>query len=110
VSQTVSSIKQQKYEAGDARVDMKLEVALIPVSDVDRAKEFYTKLGCRLDADDVMGNDFRIVQLTPPGLGLLGLVRQGGHIRGAWRSSGWADRHRRCGSPQGARSQGHQRE
>jgi len=73
---------------------MKLEVALIPVSDVDRAKKFYTKLGWRLDADDAMGNDFRIVQLNPPGLGFLGLVRQGDHIRGAWRSSGWPDRHR----------------
>jgi catechol 2,3-dioxygenase-like lactoylglutathione lyase family enzyme len=48
---------------------MKLEVALIPVSDVDRAKEFYTSLGWRLDSDIVMGNDFRVVQLTPPGSG-----------------------------------------
>ena len=69
MSQTAISIQQQKYDAGAARVDMKLEVALIPVSDVDRAKEFYTRLGWRLDADDVMGNDFRIVQLTPPGSG-----------------------------------------
>jgi catechol 2,3-dioxygenase-like lactoylglutathione lyase family enzyme len=48
---------------------MKLEVALIPVSDVDRAKEFYTKLGWQLDDDIVMGNDFRVVQFTPPGSG-----------------------------------------
>jgi catechol 2,3-dioxygenase-like lactoylglutathione lyase family enzyme len=48
---------------------MKLEVALIPVSDVDRAKEFYTRLGWRLDRDIVMGNDFRLVQFTPPGSG-----------------------------------------
>jgi catechol 2,3-dioxygenase-like lactoylglutathione lyase family enzyme len=48
---------------------MKLEVALIPISDVDRAKEFYTRLGWRLDADIVMGNDFRVVQFTPPGSG-----------------------------------------
>jgi len=41
---------------------MKLEVALIPVSDVDCAKEFYTRLGWRLDDDIVMGNDFRVVQ------------------------------------------------
>jgi catechol 2,3-dioxygenase-like lactoylglutathione lyase family enzyme len=67
--QTASSFKQQKYDAGIARVDMKLEVALIPVSDVDRAKEFYTRLGWRLDDDIVMGNDFRVVQLTPPGSG-----------------------------------------
>jgi catechol 2,3-dioxygenase-like lactoylglutathione lyase family enzyme len=69
MSQTASSLKQQKCDAGVARVDMKLEVALIPVSDVDRAKEFYTRLGWRLDDDIVMGNDFRVVQFTPPGSG-----------------------------------------
>jgi predicted enzyme related to lactoylglutathione lyase len=52
MSQTTISIEQQKHEAGAARVDMKLEVALIPVSDVDGAKEFYTKLGWRLDKVD----------------------------------------------------------
>ena len=69
MSQTAISIQQPKYDASAARIDMKLEVALIPVSDVDRAKEFYTKLGWRLDSDIVMGNDFRVVQLTPPGSG-----------------------------------------
>ena len=69
MSQTTSSFKQQKYDAGVAGVDMKLEVALIPVSDVDLAKKFYTKLGWRLDDDIVMGNDFRVVQFTPPGSG-----------------------------------------
>jgi catechol 2,3-dioxygenase-like lactoylglutathione lyase family enzyme len=69
MSQTASGFKQQKYDAGVARVDMKLEVALIPVSDVDRAKEFYTRLGWRLDDDIVMGNDFRVVQFTSPGSG-----------------------------------------
>ena len=63
MSQTTVSIEQQKHEAGAARVDMKLEVSLIPVSDVDRAKEFYTRLGWRFDSDDAMGSDFRIVQL-----------------------------------------------
>ena len=48
-------------------VDMKLEVVVIPVSDVDRAKEFYGGLGWRLDADRAAGDNFRIVQLTPPG-------------------------------------------
>ena len=47
---------------------MKLEVLVIPVSDVDRAKEFYSRLGWRLDAD-VTGGDFRLIQLTPPGSG-----------------------------------------
>jgi catechol 2,3-dioxygenase-like lactoylglutathione lyase family enzyme len=46
---------------------MKLEVIVIPVSDVDRAKEFYRKLGWRLDADYDSGKDFRVVQFTPPG-------------------------------------------
>ena len=69
MSQTVSSFKQQKYDADVARVATKLEVALIPVSDVDRAKEFYTRLGWRLDDDIVMGNDFRVVQFTPSGSG-----------------------------------------
>jgi catechol 2,3-dioxygenase-like lactoylglutathione lyase family enzyme len=69
MSQTAISIEQQKYDGGAARVDMKLEVALIPVSDVDRAKEFYTRLGWRLDDDIVMGSDFRVVQFTPPGSG-----------------------------------------
>jgi catechol 2,3-dioxygenase-like lactoylglutathione lyase family enzyme len=50
------------------KVDMKLEIVVIPVSDVDRAKEFYGgRLGWRLDADYESGNDFRVVQFTPPG-------------------------------------------
>ena len=69
MSQTASNFKEQKYDAGVARVDTKFEVALIPVSDVDRAKTFYTRLGWRLDDDIVMGDDFRVVQLTPPGSG-----------------------------------------
>ena len=49
------------------RVDMKLEVVIIPVADVDRAKRFYGDLGWRLDADLAMSDQFRIVQFTPPG-------------------------------------------
>jgi catechol 2,3-dioxygenase-like lactoylglutathione lyase family enzyme len=48
-------------------VDLKLEVVMLPVSDVDRAKQFYKGLGWREDADFAAGEDFRIVQLTPPG-------------------------------------------
>ena len=48
-------------------IDMKLEVVVIPVSDVDRAKRFYDSLGWRLDADFVKGDAFRGVQFTPPG-------------------------------------------
>jgi catechol 2,3-dioxygenase-like lactoylglutathione lyase family enzyme len=47
--------------------DLKLEVVAVPVSDVDRAKEFYGKLGWRLDADFAFDDGFRIVQFTPPG-------------------------------------------
>jgi catechol 2,3-dioxygenase-like lactoylglutathione lyase family enzyme len=50
-------------------VDMKLEVVVVPVSDVDRAKQFYKGLGWREDADFVADENFRIVQLTPPGSG-----------------------------------------
>jgi catechol 2,3-dioxygenase-like lactoylglutathione lyase family enzyme len=52
-----------------ASVDMKLEVIVIPVADVDRSKAFYTKLGWRLDADFPFDNGFRVVQFTPPGSG-----------------------------------------
>lgn len=48
-------------------MQMRLEVVVLPVSDVDRAKEFYERLGWRLDADVVNGDDFRVIQLTPPG-------------------------------------------
>src|SRR5271156_2874088 len=56
-------------EASVARLDMKFEIAVIPVSDMDRAKEFYLRLGWRLDADFDNGNDFRVIQFTPPGSG-----------------------------------------
>jgi catechol 2,3-dioxygenase-like lactoylglutathione lyase family enzyme len=48
-------------------VDLKLEVVVVPVSDVDRAKGFYETLGFRMDIDYVGGPDFRVVQFTPPG-------------------------------------------
>jgi catechol 2,3-dioxygenase-like lactoylglutathione lyase family enzyme len=53
----------------DTRVDFKLEVVVIPVSDVDRAKEFYGRIGWRLDADFASGDDYRVIQFTPPGSG-----------------------------------------
>src|SRR5689334_3041059 len=55
------------YEPRSAEMDMKLEVVVVPVSDVDRAKEFYTRLGWRLDADFASDDGFRVVQVTPPG-------------------------------------------
>lgn len=47
--------------------EMKLEALVLPVTDVDRAKDFYERLGWRLDADVADGEDFRLVQMTPPG-------------------------------------------
>jgi catechol 2,3-dioxygenase-like lactoylglutathione lyase family enzyme len=52
---------------GIARVDLKLEVVVIPVANVDRSKVFYAKLGWRFDADFLFENGFRVVQFTPPG-------------------------------------------
>lgn len=62
---------QAKDAAGatSATIDMKFEIVVLPVSDASRAKEFYTKLGWRLDADFDNGKDFRVVQFTPPGSG-----------------------------------------
>jgi catechol 2,3-dioxygenase-like lactoylglutathione lyase family enzyme len=65
----MSSNAVRGIETGVAPVDMKFEIVVIPVSDVDRAKEFYAKLGWRLDADFDNGKDFRIAQVTPPGSG-----------------------------------------
>jgi catechol 2,3-dioxygenase-like lactoylglutathione lyase family enzyme len=52
-----------------ATATAKLEIVVIPVSDVDRAKQFYGALGWRLDADFASGDDFRVIQFTPPGSG-----------------------------------------
>ena len=69
MNETSGSMKLQKYDPSVARVDMKLEVDIIPVSDVDRSKRFYEHLGWRFDADVAPANDVRIVQFTPPGSG-----------------------------------------
>jgi len=63
----MSSTQMSHEPATAAPVDLKLEVVAIPVSDIDRAKAFYEKLGWGLDADFMIGKDFRAVQLTPPG-------------------------------------------
>jgi predicted enzyme related to lactoylglutathione lyase len=65
MSSTQAGTATETYKAGT--VAMKLEVVLIPVSDVDRAKQFYESLGWRLDADFATSEEFRVVQLTPPG-------------------------------------------
>src|SRR5712691_7802264 len=65
---TSSAINNEPVSgASAAKVDMKFEVIVIPVADVDRSKAFYTKLGWRLDADFPFDNGFRVVQFTPPG-------------------------------------------
>ena len=64
-TQTINEHATQLPNAGT--VELKLEVVAIPVSDVDRAKAFYGSLGWTLDADFMIGKDFRAVQLTPPG-------------------------------------------
>ena len=53
--------------SGTDAAEMKLEAVVLPVTDVDRAKDFYERLGWRLDADVADGEDFRLVQMTPPG-------------------------------------------
>ena len=55
--------------SGTTNADTRLEVIVIPVSDVDGAKEFYYRLGWRLDADRAVGDNFRLIQFTPPGSG-----------------------------------------
>ena len=64
---TVGTTEVATDEISVANIDMKLEVVVIPVSDVDRAKAFYGSLGWRLDADFPFDNGVRIVQFTPPG-------------------------------------------
>jgi catechol 2,3-dioxygenase-like lactoylglutathione lyase family enzyme len=67
---TSSAINNEPVSgASSAQVDMKFEVIVIPVADVDRSKAFYSKLGWRLDADFPFDNGFRVVQFTPPGSG-----------------------------------------
>jgi catechol 2,3-dioxygenase-like lactoylglutathione lyase family enzyme len=62
----MSSTETAKEIPEVATIDFKLEVVTVPVSDVDRAKSFYQSLGWRLDADLTAGDDFRVVQFTPP--------------------------------------------
>ena len=66
MSSTPRRSEQTAQSPNAATVDMKLEVVVIPVSDVDRAKRFYGGLGWRLDADLAIGPDSHVVQLTPP--------------------------------------------
>jgi uncharacterized protein GlcG (DUF336 family)/catechol 2,3-dioxygenase-like lactoylglutathione lyase family enzyme len=74
VTDKTTNLKEMKMNtkelhADPTTVDMKLEVVVIPVTNVDRAKRFYTDLGWRLDVDYAEGNDYRVIQFTPPGSG-----------------------------------------
>src|SRR4051794_24479911 len=62
---TPGAMASPPVKAGESR----LEVVVVPVSDVDRAKQFYESLGWRLDADLAVNDAYRVVQLTPPGSG-----------------------------------------
>ena len=87
-------------------VDMKLEIVVIPVSDADRAKDFYANLGWRLDAD-FASTDFRVMQFTPPGSGCS--VIFGKNVTAAspgLRSRAVLDRLRHRGRPQRAADRG----
>lgn len=67
MSKAQTGNEQATSAAKVGAMEMKLEVVVLPVSDVDRAKRFYGGLGWRLDADFANGDDLRVVQLTPPG-------------------------------------------
>src|SRR5205807_5272918 len=71
VDQQVATVDQDVANTNPkpAPIDMKFEIVVIPVSNVDRAKDFYAKLGWRLDADYAHDDDFRVLQFTPPGSG-----------------------------------------
>src|SRR3954462_15215483 len=69
IMSTTEMSNEQATNIAAAKVDMKLEVVVIPVSDVERAKRFYSGLGWRLDADFARGDELRVVQFTPPGSG-----------------------------------------
>jgi catechol 2,3-dioxygenase-like lactoylglutathione lyase family enzyme len=69
MSSTQTSTERATQSRSGSTVDLKLEVIVIPVYDVDRAKGFYASLGWRLDADFAFDNGFRVIQFTPPGSG-----------------------------------------
>jgi catechol 2,3-dioxygenase-like lactoylglutathione lyase family enzyme len=66
---TATEVHDASHDAAVGTLDMKLEIQVIPVSDVDRAKQFYQRLGWRLDDDVAPLDGLRIVQFTPPGSG-----------------------------------------
>jgi catechol 2,3-dioxygenase-like lactoylglutathione lyase family enzyme len=69
MSSTPAHSEDEVKTSGGIAFDMKLEIVILPVTDVDRAKRFYTDLGWRLDIDFTSGDDYRVIQFTPPGSG-----------------------------------------
>jgi len=69
MTKTGATMTQQKSDATATKVAMNLEIDVIPVSDVERSKQFYQRLGWRFDDDVAPAKDVRIVQFTPPGSG-----------------------------------------
>ncbi len=69
MSNTSTRSERAVETSGGATFDMKLEIVVIPVTDVDRAKRFYRELGWRLDLDYKAGDGYRVIQYTPPGSG-----------------------------------------
>ncbi len=67
MSSTQANTEAPTQNRTDSAIALKVEVVVIPVSDVDRAKRFYEGLGWRLDADFASGDEWRLVQMTPPG-------------------------------------------
>src|SRR3984885_16264686 len=65
----MSNAQMRRQDAVAGTIDMKLEVVVIPVLDVDGAKRFYSDLGWRLNIDYTAHDDFRVIQFTPPGSG-----------------------------------------
>jgi len=61
------SAERATGNSASGKVDMKLEIVVVPVSDVERARQFYLRMGWRLDADFAQGDSWRVVQMTPPG-------------------------------------------
>jgi catechol 2,3-dioxygenase-like lactoylglutathione lyase family enzyme len=72
------TVRRDRRTCQDGPVNWTLEVVIVPVSDIDRAKEFYAgKLGFNVDHDTVISDDVRIVQLTPPGSGCSVVIGKG---------------------------------
>ena len=94
MSSTETTAERATAIPAAATADLKLEVVVLPVADVERARRFYAGLGWRLDADFNNGADWHLVQMTPPGSPCSRHVRQGIHDGRAGLGSGKHPRRR----------------